>query len=142
MSFVKLNFKETLSFLKKMIKSRYLTFAIRRIDNLLFFLPNIDGLNKMSRADVWFANIDCSTKLNFSKTKYFSREHLVDRNEHIPSNSVQNWIVWRTNSVLDGTFRKKLFLTRNELIRPFVQLYQYLCFLNRPKAGRLVTFIN
>ena len=52
LSFVKLNFKETLSFLKKMIKSRYLTFAIRRIDNLLFFLPNIDGLNKMSRADV------------------------------------------------------------------------------------------
>ena len=136
MSFVKLNFKETLPFLEKMIKSRFLTFAIGRIDNLLFFLPNIDALNKMSRTDVWFANIDSLAKLNFSKTKYFSREHLVDTgHEHIPTNSIQNWIVWRTNSALDGIFRKKNFFWRGmSWYGPsfnFIRIYVFITDLKR-----------
>lgn len=136
LSFVKLNFKETLPFLEKMIKSRFLTFAIGRIDNLDFSCristPWIKCLEQMSDLQT---SILCrswtSQKLNISLGSTLS---IADMN-----NSIQNWVVWRTNSVLDGIFRKKkLFLTRNELIRPFVcfvQFYQNLCFHNRPTKG-------
>lgn len=132
LSFVKLNFKETLPFLEKMIKSRFLTFAIGRIDNLDFSCristPWIKCLEQMSDLQT---SILCrswtSQKLNISLGSTLS---IADMN-----NSIQNWIVWRTNSVLDGIFRKKNFFWRGmSWYGPsfnFIRIYVFITDLKR-----------
>lgn len=142
LSFVKLNFKETLPFLEKMIKSRFLTFAIGRIDNLDFSCristPWIKCLEQMSDLQT---SILCrswtSQKLNISLGSTLS---IADMN-----NSIQNWVVWRTNSVLDGIFRKKkLFWQGMSWYGPssasfnFIRIYVFITDLQR--GGRLVTY--